>query len=202
MEKRELIFEGKAKKIYETDDPDLAVMEFSAKEAANNKVSAKLFQVLESKGVGTHFVRLLSETEMVVKRLQIVPAGVMIRNRLVGEMTALFGMEEGKALACPIYELHYKSDSRRNPLINEYHLLALKLAKEDELKVMRERSFQVNNILRPFFEERELDLIDFKLEFGRSRGKILLGDEISPDTCRLVDIGTDKKPEILQRILN
>ena len=189
MKKGDLLYEGKAKRVYETDDPDLVIMEF----ARSNQISAKLFQVLESKGVATHFVKTLSEKEMLVRRLQILPVEVTIRNRVAGGMAKGLGLEEGLALACPVYELHYKSDPLGDPLINEYHLLALKLATEEELKVIRERSFQVNNILRHFFEERSLELIDFNLEFGRAKGKILLGDEISPDTCRFWEVGTGKK---------
>lgn len=208
MTKGKLLYEGKAKCLYETDEPDLAILEFTdratafnaqkvgtirSKGVTNNQISAKLFQVLESKGVSTHFERPLSENEMVVKRLTIVPVEVTIRNRVAGGMAKLFGIEEGTSLACPVYELHYKSDPLGDPLINEYHLLALKMATEEELKVIRERSFQVNNILRHFFEERNLELVDFKLEFGRLRGKILLADEISPDTCRFWEMGTGKK---------
>lgn len=193
MKKGPLIYQGKAKKIFETEDFERVILEFSARTAQNNAVSVRLFRVLESKGVATHFERVLSEREMLVKKLAMVPVQVTIRNRVAGGMTKLFGLEEGAALACPVYELHYKSDPLGNPLISEHHLLGLKIAAEEELRVIRERSFQVNNILRSFFEERELELIDFTLEFGRSKGKILLGDELSLESCRLWELGTGTK---------
>ncbi len=208
MTKGKLLYEGKAKRLYEADDPEQIIVEYTdratafnaakvgtiaSKGAINNQIAAKLFQVLESKGVATHFVRILSDREMVVRRLSIIPVEVTIRNRVAGGMAQLFGIPEGKTLACPVCELHYKSDPLGDPLINEYHVLALKMATEEELKIIRERSFQVNNILRHFFGERGMELVDFKLEFGRARGKILLGDEISPDTCRLWEVGTGKK---------
>ncbi len=193
MKKRALLYQGKAKKLFETEDPERVILEFTARSAANSQVSAKLFRVLESKGVATHFEQLLSDREMLVKRLAMIPVQVTIRNRVAGGMTKLFGLEEGAGLSCPVYELHYKSDALGNPLINEHHLLGLKIATEEELKVIRERSLQVNNILRHFFEERELELIDFTLEFGRARGKIILGDELSLESCRLWEIGTGKK---------
>ncbi len=196
MKKGKLLYEGKSKRLYDTDDPELGILEFAERlpaSPAHQQISAKLLQILESKGVGTHFEKSVSEREMLVKRMKMIPVEVTIRNRAAGGMVKQFGIEEGTGLACPVYELHYKSDPVADSLINEYHLLALKIATEDELKVMRERSLQVNNILRPFFEERGLELIDFQLEFGRSRGKILLGDEISPATCRLWEIKTGKK---------
>ncbi len=193
MKKGALLCQGKAKKVFETEDSERVILEFAARVAQNNAVSAKLFRVLESKGVATHFEQILSDREMLVKKLAMIPAQVTIRNRVAGGMTKLFGLEEGTALACPVYELHYKSDPLGNPLISEHHLLGLKIATEEELKVIRERSFQVNNILRPFFEERELELIDFTLEFGRAKGKILLGDELSLESCRLWEVGTGRK---------
>ena len=195
MKKEKLLFQGKAKRLYETDDPDLIVVEYTNSTTAlmNNQIAAKLFQVLDSKGVATHFVRLLSDTEMLVKRLSVIPVEITIRNKVAGGMSKLFGIPEGQKLACPVYELHYKSDPLGDPMINEHHVLALKIATEEELKVMRERSFQVNNILKHFFSERGMELIDFKVEFGRAKGKILLGDEISPDTCRLWEMETGKK---------
>ncbi len=194
MTRGKLITEGKTKRIYETDDPDRAILEF-IRPTAGLQISAKLFQVLESKGVATHFDKILSETEMLVARLGMLPFTVTVRNRAAGEFCRLFGVEEGTELATPVYELHFKSDSLKDPLVNEYQLLALKMATEEELKVMRERSLQVNHILRHFFEERDLELVDFRLEFGRSKGKILLGDEVSPQSCRLWENQTGKKLE-------
>ncbi len=206
--KGKLLYEGKSKRLYETEDPELIFLEFTdratafnskkvgtiqSKGAINSQVSGRLFKILESKGVATHFVRALSDTEVLVKRLEVIPVEVTIRNKAAGRMAELFAIEEGTLLACPVCEFHYKSDPLGDPLINEYHVLSLKIATEEELKVMRERSFQVNNVLKPFFLERGLELIDFKVEFGRAKGKIFLGDEISPDTCRLWDVDTGRK---------
>lgn len=208
MEKRKLIYEGKAKKLYETDDKDLLIQEFkddatafdatkrgtiAGKGVVNNKVSSALFKLLESKGIHTHFVKLLSDREMLIKRLEIVPIEVTIRNVVAGGMAKLLGLEEGMVLKESVLEYHYKSDKLHDPLINEYHIRALGLASEDTLRIIRERSFEINDILKDFFEKRELDLVDFKLEFGKYKDKMLLGDEISPDTCRLWEQGTKRK---------
>jgi len=208
MKKIEMVYEGKAKKIYTTDDPDLVVQEFKddatafdatkrgtivGKGIVNNKISACLFELLESKGIATHFVKLLSDKEMLVKRLKIIPIEVTIRNIVAGGMSRLLGIEEGTGLRCPVLEYHYKEDKLHDPLINEYHIKALDLAKENELDTIRDRSFEINNILKRFFLDRGLDLVDFKLEFGRHKDKVLLGDEISPDTCRFWEKGTRRK---------
>lgn len=208
MKKGKLIYEGKAKKVYETDDKDLFIQEFkddatafdatkrgtiSGKGVINNKVSARLFELLESKGVETHFIKLLSDREMLIKRLSIVPIEVTIRNIVAGGMAKLLGLEEGMALKSPVLEYHYKNDALHDPLINEYHIRSLELADESDMRVIRERSFEINNILKDFFAKKGIDLVDFKLEFGRHKDKLLLGDEISPDTCRLWEHGTKKK---------
>lgn len=208
MEKKDKLYEGKAKILYETEDPELVIQYFKDDATAfdatkrgtiknkgirNNQISTRLFEVLEEKGVRTHFVKLLSEREMLVKRLQIVPIEVTIRNVVAGGMAKLLGLDEGIKLEHPVLEYHYKDDSLHDPLINEYHIQALNLASEDELKVIDENSFRINDILISFFAERNLDLIDFKLEFGKGKDGILLGDEISPDTCRLWEKGTGKK---------
>jgi phosphoribosylaminoimidazole-succinocarboxamide synthase len=202
MQKGKLIYEGKAKKVYETENPDLLIQEFKddatafdatkrgtikGKGVVNNRISAELFQLLESKGVVTHFVKRLSEREMLIKRLEIIPVEVTIRNIVAGGMAKLLGLEEGGKLKEPVLEYHYKNDALHDPLINEYHIRALGLASDEEMENIRQRSFQVNSALKNFFEEKKLILVDFKLEFGRHKGKILLGDEISPDTCRLWD---------------
>lgn len=206
--KGKLIYEGKAKKVYETDNPELLIQEFKddatafdatkrgtikAKGICNNKISAHLFGVLESQGIPTHFVRLLNERQMLVQRLEIVPIEVTLRNVVAGGMAKMFALEEGKILKTPVLEYHYKSDALHDPLINEFHIFALDLAKKEEIRNIAKYSFEINNILSEFFGQRGLKLVDFKLEFGRHRDKILLGDEISPDTCRLWDKLTDKK---------
>ena len=208
MKKTKLIYEGKAKKVYETDDPYLLIQEFkddatafdatkrgtiSNKGICNNKISSRLFELLQSKGIPTHFVKLLSDREMLVKRLEIVPVEVTIRNITAGGMAKAFGLEEGIKLKKPVLEYHYKSDALHDPLMNKDHVLALGLATEEEMQAIDHYSFEVNRILSEFFDQHNLKLVDFKLEFGRHKGKILLGDEISPDTCRLWDKATNKK---------
>lgn len=198
MKKGKLLREEKTKRLYETDDPEKIILEFTKnqeKGITHAQISAKLFQIVESKGVATHFEQLLSEREMLVKRLEMLLIKVHVRNRAAGRMSKTFGLEEGAALACPVYELSFKSEPLGEPFMNEYHALSMKLATEEELKTIRERSFQVNHTLKHFFEEKGLELIDFELEFGRFKGKILLADEISPDTCRLWDMKTGKKLE-------
>ena len=208
MKKGKLIYEGKAKKVYETDDKNLYIQEFKddatafdatkrgtivGKGVVNNKISARLFELLESKGVETHFVKLLNDREMLIKRLEIFLIEVTIRNVVAGGMAKRLGLEEGIALKEPVLEYHYKSDALHDPLINDYHIKAIGLANDNALRVIRERSFEVNTILKNFFAKRKLDLVDFKLEFGKHKDKILLGDEISPDTCRLWEHDTKKK---------
>ena len=208
MDKKKLIYEGKAKKLFETDDKNLVIQEFKddatafdatkrgtivGKGMVNNKVSAKIFELMESKGVETHFVKLLNDRDMLVKRLEIIPIEVTIRNIVAGGMAKLLGLEEGIVLKEAVLEYHYKSDALHDPLINEYHIRALDITGNNELRIIRERSFEINNILKDFFEKRKLDLVDFKLEFGKHKDKVLLGDEISPDTCRLWEHGTKKK---------
>lgn len=209
MEQKELIYEGKAKKIYATDSVDLVVQEFKDDATAfnakkkgsihdkgiyNNKISSRLFELLESKGVATHFVKYLDERRMLVKRLKILPIEVTVRNIVAGGMAKRFGLEEGIMLKTPVLEYHYKSDELDDPLMNDYHILSLGLATEKQLHFIKERSFEINNVLKNFFSDRKLDLVDFKLEFGVStKDKILLGDEISPDTCRLWEQHTKKK---------
>lgn len=208
MKKLKQIYEGKAKKMYETDDKDLYIQEFKddatafdatkrgtiiGKGVVNNKISAKLFELLEKKGVKTHFVKFLSEREMLVKRLEIVPVEVTIRNVVAGGMAKMLGIEEGIKLKEPVLEYHYKNDALHDPLFNEYHIRALGIATDTELKKIRDYSFKINEELKKFFATKDLELVDFKLEFGRHKGEIILGDEISPDTCRLWDMKTQKK---------
>ena len=159
----------------------------------NNKISAKLFELLEKNGITTHFVKLLNDREMLVKRLEIVPVEVTIRNIVAGGMAKMLGLEEGIVLKEPVLEYHYKKDELHDPLFNEYHIRALSIATDKELKKISDDSFKINEILKKFFATKNLELVDFKLEFGRHKGEILLGDEISPDTCRLWDKTTQKK---------
>ena len=208
MKKLNMLYEGKAKKLYATDDPDVVIQEFKddatafdatkrgtiiGKGVVNNKISARLFELLESKGVETHYIRLLNDREMLVRTLQIIPVEVTIRNIVAGGMSKLLAIEEGKVLKEPVLEYHYKKDELHDPLINDYHIRALDIATDKELHTIRKRSFEVNNVLKHFFSEKQLELVDFKLEFGRHKGKILLGDEISPDTCRFWEKGTGRK---------
>ena len=208
MKKLKQIYEGKAKKVFETDDKDLYIQEFKDdatafdatkrgsikdKGVVNNKISVLLFKLLEKNGVETHFVKLLSDREMLVKCLKIIPVEVTIRNVVAGGMAKMLGLAEGIKLKEPVLEYHYKKDELHDPLFNEYHIRALGLATDKEMKAIEAYSFKVNDVLKKFFSTKNLDLIDFKLEFGRHKDKILLGDEISPDTCRLWDKSTQKK---------
>lgn len=208
MKKGKKIYEGKAKILFDTDKPDLVIQEFKddatafdatkrgtieQKGVMNNEISCALFRLLESKGIPTHFVKKLSEREMLVKKLDIVMVEVTIRNISAGGLSKLLGIEEGIVLKKPVLEYHYKNDGLHDPLINDYYIEMLGLATDKEMKKIKDYSFSVNEILKDFFNKVGLKLVDFKLEFGRHKGKILLGDEISPDTCRLWDKKTNEK---------
>ena len=208
MKKAKKIYEGKAKILYETDKPDLVIQEFKDDATAfdatkrgtikdkgviNNEISSALFQLLESKGIPTHFVKKLSDREMLVKKLEIILVEVTIRNISAGGLSKALGIEEGIVLKSPVLEYHYKSDALHDPLINDYHIEMLGLATQKEMKKIKDYSFSINEILKDFFNKVDLKLVDFKLEFGRHKGRILLGDEISPDTCRLWDKKTNEK---------
>lgn len=208
MEKLKQIYEGKAKKLFETKDPDLLIQEFKDDATAfdatkrgtivnkgviNNKLSEKIFGLLERKGVPTHFVKRLNDRDMLVKRVKIVPIEVTMRNIVAGGMSKLLGMDEGIILKEPVLEYHFKEDKLHDPLINEYHVRALGIATDKELDSIDKYSFKVNDELKKFFDSKGLILVDFKLEFGRYKGKIILADEVSPDTCRLWDKITKEK---------
>jgi len=208
MRKLGKIYEGKAKILYETDDPGLVIQYFkddatafdatkrgtiTSKGIVNNKVSTKLFNLLEKNGVPTHFVQLINDREMLVKRVEIVPVEVTIRNIVAGGMAKNFGLEEGIILSSPVLEYHYKNDALHDPLFTEYHIQAMKLATVDEIKDIAAYSFKVNVVLKDFFSKLNIDLVDFKLEFGKFKDKIILADEISPDTCRFWEKGTKRK---------
>jgi phosphoribosylaminoimidazole-succinocarboxamide synthase len=208
MEKRAKIYEGKAKILYETEDPDLVIQFFKDdatafdgkkkgiiqdKGVVNNKISERLFRVLEEQGIHTHLVRRLSDREMLVKRLTILPVEVIARNVAAGSLAKRIGFEEGTPLPRPIVETYYKSDELGDPLLCDEHIFMLELATPEQLHAMRETARRINTILSDFFAQREIRLVDFKVEFGLHKGEILLGDEICPDTCRLWDMATDEK---------
>lgn len=206
--KRELIYEGKAKKVFGTDMKGKYIIEYKddatafngvkkgtivGKGIINNKMSALLFKLLEEKGIPTHFIELLSDREMLVKEVTILPLEVIMRNVAAGSLAKRLGLEEGTVMKTPVLEFCYKNDDLGDPMINEYHIKAIELATEDQLKRVKEYAFKINDILVEFFKERGMKLIDFKLEFGLHEGEVILADEISPDTCRLWDAATNKK---------
>ena len=208
MEKGEKLYEGKAKIIYATDNPDVVIQYFkddatafnaqkkgtvADKGVMNNKISTKIFEFLEKQGVPTHFIEQPSDREMVVKKVEIVLVEVIVRNRAAGSLCRLLGLEEGMELPHPVMEFCYKRDDLGDPLINEDHISMLNLATPEEVAKIREYTLKVNEAMTAFFKQLKLELIDFKLEFGRYKGEIILADEISPDTCRLWEIGTGKK---------
>lgn len=208
MEKRELIYEGKAKRVYTTDNPDLVIQYFKddatafnakkrgtivSKGVLNNQMSETFFRMLEADGVPTHFVERLSEREMLVKRLEIIPVETVVRNITAGSLVKRLGLEEGKTLPAPILEYYYKSDPLDDPMINQWHVTVLGMATAAELQTIDALAFKINALLRAFLERKGLLLVDMKLEFGRHHGRILLGDEICPDTCRFWDASTRKK---------
>ena len=199
MKKCEMLYEGKAKKVYTTEDPELYIVDYkddatafnglkkgtiSGKGVINNRVTNHLMKMLESKGIPTHFVEELSDRETVVKKVKIVPLEVIVRNIAAGSMSKRLGIEEGTVLPTTVLEYSYKNDDLGDPLINDYHALAMQLCTREEL----------DQILKAFFKEINVDLVDFKLEFGKlSDGTIVLADEISPDTCRFWDATTHEK---------
>jgi phosphoribosylaminoimidazole-succinocarboxamide synthase len=208
MKRGEPFYEGKAKILYATDDPDLIIQHFKddatafnaqkrgtirQKGIVNNRISEVLFRLLEKEGVPTHLVRRLDDRDMLVRRLQIIPIEVIVRNVVAGSMAKRLGLEEGLQLPRPVLEHCYKSDSLGDPMINASHILSLGWATEAELEEIESLSLRVNGILKSFFDQRNLILVDFKLEFGRHHGKIYLGDEICPDTCRLWEKGSLEK---------
>lgn len=208
MKKGKQLYEGKAKIIYATEDPDLIIQYFkddatafnaakkgtiAEKGVMNNKISTKIFEFLTSQGIPTHFEKNLSDREMLVKKVEIVPIEVIIRNKAAGSLCRLLGLKEGMSLASPVLEFCYKRDDLGDPLINESHIRALKMAGDQDMETIKKYTFKINELLTRFFANLGLELIDFKLEFGRYKGKIILADEISPDTCRLWETGTGKK---------
>ncbi|MBQ6267108.1 MAG: phosphoribosylaminoimidazolesuccinocarboxamide synthase [Clostridia bacterium] len=209
MEKKEMIYEGKAKKVFRTEDPALLIVDYKddatafngqkrgtigGKGVINNRMTNYLMAILEKEGVPTHFVQELSERETLVKNVQIVPLEVIIRNIAAGSFSARYGVAEGTPLKISTIEFSYKNDDLGDPLINDYHALALELATEEEIETIKKYAFKVNDVLRALWAKRGVTLVDFKLEFGRlADGTIVLADEISPDTCRFWDAETGKK---------
>ncbi|MDF2614911.1 MAG: phosphoribosylaminoimidazole-succinocarboxamide synthase [Clostridia bacterium] len=208
MEKRELLYEGKAKRVYKTDDERFFIVSYKddatafngekrgtieGKGVVNNRMSNIMCQMLAKHGIETHFVEELNERETVVKAVKIVPLEVIVRNVAAGSFSKRFGVEEGTVLKNPTLEFCLKDDALGDPMINDYHILALDIATEEELRVMSEMTFKINSLLVEHFAKLGVKLIDFKIELGRVDGKIILADEISPDTCRFWDAKTNKK---------
>jgi len=209
MEKGALLYEGKAKRIYETNDPELLWIEykdsataFDGKKKAeiegkgrlNNLISSIIFTKLQERDIDSHFVRQLSETEQLVKKVEIIPLETVVRNYAAGSISKRLGIPEGEKLRRPIVEFYYKDDALGDPLLTEDHIEILDLASPDEVELLKTKALEVNKVLTELFAELGVKLIDFKLEFGRdSQGNILLADEISPDTCRLWDLETNER---------
>lgn len=208
MEKREMLYEGKAKKVFVTDQADQYLVEYKDDATAfngekkgqiedkgviNNKLSALLFKELEKVGVPTHFIELLNDREMLVKKLKMLPLEVVVRNITAGSLAKRLGSEEGIILSRPVVELYYKDDALGDPFVNESHALAMGWANAEELKEVQVLGLKINEVLQKIMDQAGILLVDFKLEFGVADGKILLGDEISPDTCRFWDKDTKEK---------
>ena len=209
MEKRALLYEGKAKKVYQTDDPQQLIVDYkddatafngmkkgtiNGKGVINNKMSNLLMQMLAKKGIPTHFIKELSDRETLVKKVEIVPLEVVVRNIAAGSFAKRYGVEEGCIFDEPVIEISYKNDDLGDPLMNDDHAKALKLVLPEELDMIKHYAFEINRLLKEFWEKCDIILVDFKLEFGRTESRdIILADEISPDTCRLWDKETGKK---------
>lgn len=209
VNKLEQIYEGKAKKVFKTDDPELLIVDYkddatafngekkgqiAGKGVINNRMSNLLMKMLEGKGVPTHFVEEISERETIVKAVTIMPLEVIVRNISAGSFAKRYGVEEGIVFEAPTFEVSYKNDDLGDPLMCESHAIALGIVTEEEINTIRQYALKVNEELKAFFLERGLKLVDFKIEFGKtSDGTIILADEISPDTCRLWDVETNKK---------
>ncbi len=209
MKKTDQLYEGKAKKVFATDDPECYIVEYkddatafnglkkgtiSQKGIINNRVTNHLMKLLEKKGIPTHLIKEISDRETIVKKVKIVPIEVIVRNIAAGSLSKRLGLEEGTKLSKTVLEYCYKDDALGDPMINDYHIFALDLATKEELDLIADYSFKINNILSEYLKDVNIELIDFKLEFGKtSDGKIILADEISPDTCRFWDTITHEK---------
>lgn len=209
MQKGQLLYEGKAKRLYATDEQDVLWVEYKDSATAfngekkaeiigkgmlNNKITSLIFGKLQEAGIASHFVKQLSDHEQLVRQVEIIPVEVVTRNIVAGSMAKRLGLEEGTLLARPIVEFYYKDDALGDPIITEDHIELLQLASVQEVQELREKALHVNEVLIGFFTEVGVDLVDFKIEFGRDKeGSVLLADEISPDTCRLWDAKTKQK---------
>lgn len=208
VEKKEQLYEGKAKKVFATSDPDVVLVSYKddatafnglkkgtivGKGVVNNRMSNFMFQNLEKAGIKTHFIEEISDRETLVKKVQIVPLEVIVRNVAAGSLSKRLGIPEGTPLQHTVLEFSYKNDELGDPMINDYHAYAMGLCTPEELKTITDMAFKVNDYMVEYFKGRNIDLIDFKLEFGRYKGEILLADEISPDTCRFWDSTTKEK---------
>ena len=208
MEKLELLYEGKAKKVYTTEDPDVLIVDYkddatafngikkgtiTGKGAINNRMTNFMFQMLEKAGIPTHYVKELSDRETAVKKVEIVPLEVIVRNVAAGSFSKRLGIEEGFKLLAPTLEFSYKDDDLGDPMINDYFAIAIGAATREEIDKITEYAFKINAIMKDYFLTKDIELIDFKLEFGRYKGEIILADEISPDTCRFWDVNTHEK---------
>ena len=208
MEKKEQLYEGKAKKVYATDDPKVVLVDYKDdatafnglkkgtilnKGVVNNKVTNFLMQMLEKEGIETHYIKQLSDRETLVKKVEIVPIEVIVRNIAAGSLAKRLGLEEGTPLKSTVLEFCYKNDELGDPMINDYHIAAIGLATKEELEQITKMSLKVNEFLTAYLANLNIELVDFKLEFGRYDGRIILADEISPDTCRFWDSTTHQK---------
>ncbi len=208
MKKLDLLYEGKAKKVFRTDDEDVLIVDYKddatafnglkkgtivGKGVINNRMTNYVFQLLEKEGIPTHYIEELSDRETAVKKVEIVPLEVIVRNVAAGSFSKKLGVEEGRKLLCPTLEFSYKNDELGDPFINSYYALALGLATQEEIDTITEMTFRVNEVMKAYFANAGIELIDFKIEFGRYHGQIILADEVSPDTCRLWDINTHEK---------
>lgn len=208
MEKKELLYEGKAKKVYTTENPDVLIVDYKddatafngvkkgtivGKGVVNNRMTNHIFKMLEEKGISTHFIEELSDRETAVKKVEIVPLEVIVRNVAAGSFSKKLGIEEGFRLLSPTLEFSYKNDELGDPMINDYYAVAIGAATREEIDKITELVFKINEILVDYFKSIKVDLIDFKVEFGRYKGQIILADEISPDTCRFWDSETHEK---------
>lgn len=208
VQKLEQIHEGKAKKVYRTNDPDLYWIEYKDDATAfdgkkkgtimnkgilNNRISVHFFNMLEEKGVTTHLVKQVNDREQIVKAVEIIMVEVVVRNIAAGSLSKRIGMPEGTMLPRTVLEFYYKDDALGDPLINDYHIQVLELATPEQIRIMAETALKINGILREYLKDKKIDLIDFKLEFGTHKGEVILADEISPDTCRFWDVETGEK---------
>lgn len=208
MEKKELLYEGKAKKVYTTENPDVLIVDYKddatafngvkkgtivGKGVVNNRMTNHIFKMLEEKGIPTHFIEELSDRETAVKKVEIVPLEVIVRNVAAGSFSKKLGIKEGFRLLSPTLEFSYKNDELGDPMINDYYAVAIGAATREEIDKITELVFKTNEILVDYFKSIKVDLIDFKVEFGRYKGQIILADEISPDTCRFWDSETHEK---------